>query len=69
MFSGFSELSGWKHFFFKADTDLAATLDSAFYLKEPLILGLQLAISALQPLNFHLAMPNYANLLSSCKVV
>ena len=25
--------------FFLADTDLAATLDLAFYLKEPLILG------------------------------
>ena len=38
MFSGFSGLSGWKRFFL-ADTDLAATLDLAFYLKEPLILG------------------------------
>ena len=38
MFSGFSGLSGWKRFFL-ADTDLAAILDLAFYLKEPLILG------------------------------
>ena len=38
MFSGFSGLGGWKRFFL-ADTDLAATLDLAFYLKEPLILG------------------------------
>ena len=45
--------------FFLADTDLAATLDLAFYLKEPLILGMRLAISVLQPLNFHLVMPNY----------
>ena len=58
MFSGFSGLSGWKRVFL-ADTDLAATIDLAFYLKEPLILGLRLAISVLQPLNFHLAMPNY----------
>ena len=45
---------------FFSDTDLAAILDSAFYLKELLILGLRLAISVLQPLNFHLEMPNYA---------
>ena len=38
MFSGFSGLSGWKQVFL-ADTDLAATLDLAFYLKELLILG------------------------------
>ena len=38
MFSGFSGLSGWKRFFL-GDTDLAAILDLAFYLKEPLILG------------------------------
>ena len=38
MFSGFSEFSGWKRFFF-VDTDLAAILDLAFYFKEPLILG------------------------------
>ena len=50
--------------FFFADTDLADTLDLAFYLKEPLILGWRLAISVLQPLNFHLAMPNYAYLSS-----
>ena len=60
MFSGFSGLSGWKRVFF-ADTDLMATLDLAFYLKEPLILGKRLAISVLQPLKFHLAMPNYGN--------
>ena len=46
-------------FFFLADTDLAATLDLVFYLKEPLILGKRFAISVLQPLNFHLAIPNY----------
>ena len=61
MFSGFSGLSGWKRVFF-ADTDLMATLDLAFYLKEPLILGKRLAISVLQPLKFHLAMPNYVNM-------
>ena len=38
MFRVFSGLSGWK-LFFLADTDLAAKLDLAFYLKEPLILG------------------------------
>ena len=58
MLSGFSRLGGWKLFFF-ADTDLAAILDLVFYLKEPLILGYRLAISVLQLLNFHLAMPNY----------
>ena len=61
MFSGFSGLSGWKVFFL-ADTDFAAILDLAFYLKEPLILSKQLAITVLQPQNFHLAMPNYGNL-------
>ena len=39
MFSGFSGLSGWKGFVFLADIDLAAILDLAFYLKEPLIFG------------------------------
>ncbi len=53
-------------FFYLADTDLAAILDLAFYLKEPLILGQQLAISVLQPLNFHLAMPNYDNKRLNC---
>ena len=37
--SGFSGLSGWKLVFFLVDTDLAAILDLAFYLTEPLILG------------------------------
>ena len=54
--------------FFLADTDLAATLDLAFYLKEPLILGKRLAIKVLQPLNFHLAMPNYGDFFNGAQV-
>ena len=69
MFSRFSGLSGWKRFFFIVDTDLMATLDLAFYLKEPLILVKRLVISVLQPLKFHLAMPNYVNMYINVQTV
>ena len=42
MFSGFSGLSGWKRFFL-TDTDLAATLDLAFYLKRAANFGLAIS--------------------------
>ena len=43
--------------FFLADTHLAALLDLAFYLREPLILG------------FHLAMPNYGEYWAKLKAI